>query len=334
MDGTDTSMWGTSTEPQPQQTRGQWLADSRFAMFVHWGLYSELGARWNGKTYYGISEWIMHRAQIPVAEYEAVAARFNPVDFDAREWVRFAKAAGMRHIMITAKHHDGFAMYRSAVSAYNIADATPFHRDPLAELAHACAEEGLRLGFYYSQTADWHEPDGIGNDWSGFPAERDFRGYLHRKAIPQIEELLTNYGPIAGIWFDTPGPITPDESRMLVDLVHRLQPDCLVNSRIGNGLGDYDTLGDQEIPRLPRPGLWETHSPTWRRMRADMSGIRPRPSGPTLSMYVPPRLTTRTRRWATSRGPFQFSSYQAKAQVSLWVSGVSHRPGRGRRGIS
>lgn len=238
--------------------RGAWLAHSRFAMFCHWGLYAELAGRWRGRTYYGISEWIMHRAQIPIAEYEQVARRFNPVDFDAGEWVALAKAAGMRHLMITAKHHDGFAMFRSRVSPYNIVDATPFGRDPMAELSAACAEQGLRFGFYYSQTADWHELDAVGNSWDTPPADRDFQRYLRTKAIPQLEELLTGYGPIAGIWFDTPGSIAPEQSAELVALVHRLQPECLVNSRIGNGLGDYDTLGDQEIPRLPRSGLWET----------------------------------------------------------------------------
>lgn len=279
MDGTSAEMWGATSENAAPGARGAWLRDSRFAMFIHWGLYSELAGEWQGKRYHGIAEWIMNRARIPVAEYEQVAGRFNPTGFDACAWVRLAKAAGMRHLMITAKHHDGFAMFRSAVSPYNIVDATPFRRDPLKELAEACRAEGLRLGFYYSQTADWHEPDGIGNSWDVFPKERDFKRYLRTKAMPQIEELLTHYGPLAGIWFDTPGPITPEESRELVDLVHRLQPDCLVNSRIGNDLGDYDTLGDQEIPRLPRAGLWETpdtHNDTWAYARHDRNWKGPR----------------------------------------------------------
>jgi alpha-L-fucosidase len=157
-------------------------------------------------------------------------------------------------------------MFHSAASPFNIVDATPFGRDPLCELADACKAEGIRLGFYYSQTADWHEPDAIGNNWDAPVAGADFRRYLRDKVMPQIEELMTGYGSVSAVWFDTPGPITADESRLLVDLVHRLQPHCLVNSRIGNGLGDYDTLGDQEIPPLPRPGRWETidtHNDTW-----------------------------------------------------------------------
>ncbi|MBI5834000.1 MAG: alpha-L-fucosidase [Armatimonadetes bacterium] len=264
MDGTSSDMWGGTGSSGTE--KGAWLADSRFAMFIHWGLYSELGARWQGQTHYGISEWIMNRARIGVAEYERIAEQFNPVDFDAGEWVDLAAAAGMRHMMITSKHHDGFAMFASKVHPYNIATATPFGRDPMAELSAACAERGLRFGFYYSQTLDWHEPDGVGNDWDWPGRERDFQSYLRGKAIPQIEELLTGYGPICGIWFDCPGPITEDESREIVAMVRQHQPDCLVNSRIGNNLGDYDSLGDQEIPRLPRAGLWETpdtHNDTW-----------------------------------------------------------------------
>lgn len=265
VDGTSAAMWG-SGGVKTNLTRGAWLKNSRFAMFIHWGLYSELGGEWNGKTYYGIAEWLMNRAKIPVAEYEKTAARFNPTNFNASEWVQLAQDAGMTHMMITAKHHEGFAMFNSVTSPFNIVAATPFKRDPLKELAEACRDKGERLGFYYSQTLDWHERDAVGNDWD-FPADgRDFEHYLRTKALPQIDELLRGYGSVAGIWFDTPGPITPEESKMLVDRVHELQPQCLVNSRIGNSLGDYDTLGDQEIPPLPRPGLWETpdtHNDTW-----------------------------------------------------------------------
>lgn len=258
MDGTSADMWGKSDGAKTNLVRGAWLKDSRFAMFVHWGLYSEIAGKWDGKTYYGIAEWIMRRAQIPVADYEQVATRFNPTNFNATEWVQLAKDTGMRHMMITAKHHDGFAMFKSSVTPYNIVDATPFRRDPMRELSEACRAGGVRLGFYYSQTQDWHERDAVGNDWEFKSGAGDFQKYLDGKAIPQIKELLSNYGPIAGVWFDTPGPITPAQSKDLVDLVHLLQPKALVNSRIGNGLGDYDTMGDQEIPKLPRPGLWET----------------------------------------------------------------------------
>lgn len=278
MDGASAEMWG-SGGVKTNRIRGEWLKDSRFAMFIHWGLYSELGGEWKGKTYYGIAEWLMNRGKIPAAEYAKTAGRFNPTNFNAREWVELAQAAGMRHIMITAKHHEGFAMFDSQASPFNIVAATPFKRDPMKELSDACREKGERLGFYYSQSVDWHEPDAMGNTWDWPEDGRDFQRYLKTKAIPQIEELLRGYGPIAGIWFDTPGPIKPEESKMLVDRVHELQPQCLVNSRIGNNLGDYDTLGDQEIPPLPRPGLWETpdtHNDTWAFAKNDHNWKSPR----------------------------------------------------------
>lgn len=270
-DGDMSSMWGEQSAAGDAASRGDWFSQSRFAMFMHWGLYSEAGGVWDGKTYYGIAEWLMSIAKIPVAEYEKLAARFNPVEFDADEWVGLAKAAGMKYLVITAKHHDGFAMFKSQASAYNIVDATPFGRDPMAELAEACRKQGLRLGFYYSQWQDWHEANAAGNTWD-FPAPGDFDKYLHAKALPQIEELLTNYGPIGLIWFDTPGTITPEASQALLDMVRRLQPDCLVNSRLGNGLGDYVTLGDQEVPLTAPDVMWEsvdTHNDTWAYAHSD-----------------------------------------------------------------
>jgi len=258
-------MWGEASVRREDGGRGEWFAESRFAMFVHWGLYSEAAGRWRGRTYHGISEWLMHVARIPAREYGRLARRFNPTAFRAEEWVGLAKDAGMRTIVVTAKHHDGFAMFKSAASRFNIVDATPFGRDPLKELAEACGKAGLRLGFYYSQFQDWHEADAAGNTWD-FAGPGDFERYLRTKAMPQIEELLTNYGPVALIWFDTPGSISREASAELAAMVHRLQPRCLVNSRIGNGLGDYVTLGDQEIPLTAPEGLWETvdtHNDTW-----------------------------------------------------------------------
>jgi alpha-L-fucosidase len=201
----------------------------------------------------------MNRAKIPVATYEQLAAQFNPVKFNADEWVAVAKSAGAKYIVITSKHHDGFAMYGSKVSKYNIVDATPFHRDPMKELAGACQRGGIRLCFYYSQTQDWHEPDGNGNTWD-WPDEskKDFTRYLDEKVKPQVTELLTNYGPIGLIWFDTPRIITKEQSQELYDLVHKLQPDCLVSGRIGHGLGDYDSAGDNQITVGKVHRDWET----------------------------------------------------------------------------
>ena len=239
--------------------RMKWFRDARFGMFIHWGLYAVPAGEWKGKLIPGLGEWIMNRAKIPVSEYEPLTRQFNPVKFNAEEWVRIAKDAGMKYLVITSKHHDGFAMFDSRVSAYNIAEATPFKRDPLKELAAACQKAGIKFGFYYSQTQDWHERDAVGNDWD-WPdnGKKDFGRYLEQKVKPQVRELLTNYGPIGLIWFDTPRNMTKAQSQMLADLVHSIQPDCLVSGRVGNGVGDYDSAGDNQISVGKVTRDWET----------------------------------------------------------------------------
>jgi alpha-L-fucosidase len=241
-----------------RQRRLEWWRDARFGMFIHWGLYAVPAGEWNGKEVPGAGEWIMNHAKIPIAEYEKLAAKFNPVRFDAEQWVAVAKNAGAKYIVITAKHHDGFAMFGSKVSKYNVVDATPYHHDPMKDLAVACQRQGIRLCFYYSQTQDWHEPDAAGNTWD-FPDEskKDFNRYFHDKVIPQVRELLTGYGPLGLIWFDTPRNMTPQQSTELVQLVHSLQPDCLVNGRVGNDMGDYDSARDNQID-FKTTRDWET----------------------------------------------------------------------------
>jgi alpha-L-fucosidase len=249
-----------------------WFRDARFGMFIHWGLYAILAGEWRGQPIAGIGEWIMLRARIPVFEYERLAEQFNPVSFDADAWAALAAQAGAKYLVITAKHHDGFCMFKSGVSDYSIVAATPFKRDPLAELAAACQRHGVRLCFYYSQTQDWHHPDGFSNDWDYDEAIKDFDGYVQHYVKPHVRELLTNYGPIGLIWFDTPKRMTTDQSRELVDLVHSIQPDCLVNGRIGNGLGDYAESRDNVIPTAELQVDWEvpaTINDTWGYKRTD-----------------------------------------------------------------
>lgn len=235
-------------------------------MFIHWGLYAIPAGQWQGNAIPGIGEWIMLRARIPVREYERLASQFNPTQFDADAWVSLAKNAGQKYLTITAKHHDGFCMFDSQVTDYTIVKATPFGRDPMTELASACQRHGIRLCFYYSQTQDWHHPNGDGNDWDYDEASKDFDGYVEDYVKPQVRELLTNYGPVGLIWFDTPRRMTFEQSSSLVDLVHELQPDCLVNGRIGNGLGDYAETGDNAIPDSNQTMDWEvpaTINDTW-----------------------------------------------------------------------
>jgi alpha-L-fucosidase len=245
----------------------EWFRDAKFGMFIHWGMSSELGGIWDGERYYGITEWLMRRGEVMSADYMRAAAKFNPVDFDAAEWVATAKAAGARYIVITSKHHDGFAMFDSAVSDFDIVDATPFGRDPLKELVDAAHDAGIKIGFYYSQFQDWTEADAGGNEWEFNAEDKVFSRYFEAKAKPQLEELLTNYGPIDIIWFDTPGSMSKEEAIALKAWVKELQPNCLVSDRVGHNLGDYRGYGDGEIPAIPQPGRpWEaifTHNDSW-----------------------------------------------------------------------
>ncbi|MCO8124879.1 alpha-L-fucosidase [Stieleria sp. TO1_6] len=241
--------------------RGQLFDEGNYAMFIHWGLYSLLGNQVDGKTYYGIGEWIMNprMAGIPIPQYKQLAGQFNPVNFDATEIATIAKDAGMKYIVITAKHHDGFAMYDSTACDFNIVDATPWKKDPMKELAVACREAGLGFGFYYSHNQDWTFPGG-GNgpqtDENGNPAT--FDDYFQKKCLPQVKEITTQYGPIELVWFDTPGKMPKHYVEQLVDIVHKNQPRALVSGRAGHGLGDYQTLGDMEVPRHNIDGMWES----------------------------------------------------------------------------
>lgn len=244
----------------------EWFREAKFGMFIHWGPYAQLAGEWNGRRQtQQQSEWIMKYLKIPVKDYRELAHKFNPVKFDAKAWVKMAKATGMKYIVITAKHHDGFAMYHSKVSDYNIFDWTPFKRDPVKELSEACAEEGIKFCIYYSHREDWDHPGGYGNDWDYdndwgevMYGHKDFIKYLEEKAKPQLRELLTNYGPIGLVWFDR-GMYTREQGLEFVKMVHDLQPSCLVNSRVGNiynsfeSIGDYQCANDKGMPMRNDP---------------------------------------------------------------------------------
>jgi alpha-L-fucosidase len=256
-----------SQSPDPAaRERLAWFHEAKYGLFIHWGLYAIPAGEWKGRRIPGIGEWIMNRARIPVREYEQLAKQFNPVRYNADEWVRLAKDAGMKYIVITSKHHDGFALYDSKVSAFDVVDATPFRRDVLKELADACAKHGMRLGFYYSQAQDWHDPNGAGNEWDFGPDDKkDFDKYLRAKAEPQVRELLTGYGPVALIWFDTPRMMTQERGRRFVDILRSMQPKTLIDGRLGIE-GDYVTTGDNVIPAEIQKTAWEvpaTINHTW-----------------------------------------------------------------------
>ncbi len=250
--------------------RMQWFNEAKFGMFIHWGVYSQAGGEWKGTTNH--AEWLQLTAKIPIAAYTELAKQFNPVKFNADEWAQIASDAGMKYMVLTSKHHDGFAMFDSPSNPYNILKVTPFGRDPVKELAAACAKHGLKFCVYYSLGRDWHDPDvptgspgnarfppGSRSNLVDYPDEskKDFAKYFERKVKPQVRELLTQYGPMGIMWFDTPEKITPAQSAELLALIRGLQPDCIVNARIGNKLGDYGTP-EQEIPSGKSTQAWET----------------------------------------------------------------------------
>ncbi|MCU7552541.1 alpha-L-fucosidase [Chitinophagaceae bacterium LB-8] len=255
-------MWkGDARLQSTDSARGKIFRNGRYAMFIHFGYFSHLANKWNGKTYYGIGEWLMNEnmAKISVKDYMANVGDFNPANFNADSIVAVAKDAGMKYIIITSKHHDGFAMFHSKATKFNIVDATPFRRDPMKELALACQKAGLGFGFYYSQYQDWTTPGGGGGpatDENGKAVS--FDEYFYKRCLPEVEQITTEYGPLALVWFDTPGGIGKKYVEKLVEVVHKNQPAAFVSGRVGHGLGDYSTLGDMEVPRKNVPGLWES----------------------------------------------------------------------------
>ncbi|MDR9852202.1 alpha-L-fucosidase [Paenibacillus sp. VCA1] len=287
---------GADTGDEAHERRIAWWREARLGLFIHWGPYAMPAGEWNGEEVEAsYSEHIMLRARIPVRAYEEMAEQFNPTAFDAGRWVRTAKQAGLRYIIFTAKHHDGFAMYDSKISDYSIVRHTPFGRDPLRELAEACREEGLVLGIYYSHAMDWHDPDSQGNTWD-YPGNIGaydeveswihdddkryrFDQYLHRKSLPQVREMLTEYGKVGLMWFDCGGKLTREQGELFLTTVHALQQDCLVNSRVWKSpLGDYANTSDNQLETRTIRRDWEniiTLNDSWGYKKSDSNWKRP-----------------------------------------------------------
>ena len=326
--------------PAQRAERMAWFNNDRFGLFIHWGVYSVPAGEWQGKTNYG--EWFLEETKMPVSQYMQYAKEFNPVRFDARQWVRMAKDAGMKYIVITSKHHDGFGIFRSNLTDWCM-KATPFPRDPLAELAAACRAEGLRLCFYHS-IMDWHHPDWetrrAWNDTA--PASPpDMERYI-RFMKGQLKELITRYGPLGILWFDGEWekPWTVERGRDLYNYVRSLQPDIIINNRIGKGragmdgmdkgaggVGDYGTP-EQEIPETGfGPGVsWEScmtmnnhwgfnkHDQNWKSTQTLVRNLIDCASkGGNYLLNVGP----------TSEGLFPEPSVQRLAEIGRWMK-VNH----------
>jgi len=277
LDGAESNGAKQETKAQDDQ-RMQWWRDARFGMFIHWGLYAIPAGKWDGKAIGGIGEWIMDRANIPVDQYEKLAGQFNPVKYDAAEWVRIAKDAGMKYIVITSKHHDGFCLFDTDATTYDVVDATPYGKDLLRPLADECRKQGLKFCVYYS-IMDWHHPAQQRNNPKRYNPTKIREGRKQEYMAfmkQQLKELLQQYDP-AVLWFDGEWPkwYTAEDAYL-----RKLKPSLIINNRVGTGRqgmggldkGDRKYAGDfgtpeQQIPATGLPGVdWEscmTMNDTW-----------------------------------------------------------------------
>ncbi len=327
------------------QEKTRWFTDARFGMFIHFGLYSLPAGVWEGeimgRNMY--AEWIQKQGNWPQGltdqEYQSLAEQFNPVEFDAKEWVWEAKNAGMKYIVITSKHHDGFALWPSKVSSFNVMDATPFKRDILGELADACEFYDIKLGFYYSHWQDWKHPGGARppvKEFHSVPppkqvSDKEFEGYWQEKCLPQVKELIQNYHP-ALMWFDTwgkPDIITDERLTELIDLVRALDPDCLINSRILMkhpdiaDKVDFISMGDNHFPKNTISMPWETSGTMNRSWGYHQWDYHWEPTGELLKKLV--GNVSRNGNFQLNIGPkgngeFPLASIRRLGEIGAWMA--------------
>jgi alpha-L-fucosidase len=272
-DSPEMAWWRESMKTHDQ--RIDWWREARFGMFVHWGVYSSLGNEYKGRKGGGYAEHIQRVLKIPIPEYRTnVAGIFNPTNFNADEWIRTAKEAGMGYFIITSKHHDGFAMWPTKVNDYNVMEATPWRHDPMADLRAACKKHGVKFGFYYSHAFDWGTENGPGNDWdynnpggdkllggrNWWETTPEFlpkaRQYVDEKSIPQLQELIRTYDPDI-FWFDTPSKLPDSENYRILKAVRAASSRVVINGRIVRGLGDYLSTADKPAEFSPHEEDWE-----------------------------------------------------------------------------
>lgn len=248
--------------PAQRDARMGWWRDAKFGMFIHWGVYAVPAGTYDGKQIPRIGEWIMFHGKIPVEHYKTYAKDFNPVKYDPVAWAALAKEAGMRYMIITAKHHDGFTLFPTAASKWSIMDASPWKKDLIAPLADAARADGLKFGLYYSQAQDWINPGGAkagmkdGDGWDD-AHKGSFDQYIDQIAVPQVREILTRYHPDV-LWWDTPHSMNPERAEKLVKLLP-LSPGIIHNNRLGGGYSGDTETPEQRIPATGIPGRdWET----------------------------------------------------------------------------
>jgi len=322
----------------PAGERMRWFDEGRFGMFIHWGVYAVPAGEWQGKPVVGTGEWIMKKGKIPVADYKGFAKDFTAAKYDPSAWAKLAKEAGMKYVVITAKHHDGFALYDSAVTGWDAADAAGAKRDLLKPLAEAVRAEGLKFGLYYSQAQDWNHPGGAKSGGPGWdPAQDgDYDKYLAGIALPQVKEIVGRYQPSI-LWWDTPTDMTSERVKPFADFM-ATHPEIINNNRLGKGFAGDTKTPEQHIPPRGYPGerfevcmtmndTWgfSKHDRNWKSVRQllrNLSDIASKGGnfllnvGPTAVGEIPPESVERLQAighwmdlngeaiYATQAGPF------------------------------
>ena len=244
---------------QSKPDKMDWWKEAKFGLFIHWGVYSVPAGVYDGKDIEGIGEWIMNRGKIPTARYQAYAKEFNPVKYDPEAWVKMAKDAGMKYLVITSKHHDGFTLFETKASKWNIVEATPYGKDLLKPLAEACHKQGIKLGFYYSQAQDWNNPGGAASGGHWDKAQHgSMDEYIDKVAVPQVKEILSNYGQVDILWWDTPTDMTKERAEKFLPILAKY-PNLITNNRLGGGYNGDTETPEQFVPATGFPGRnWET----------------------------------------------------------------------------
>ncbi|MCX6236154.1 MAG: alpha-L-fucosidase [Bacteroidia bacterium] len=312
-----------NTYAQSKPDKMDWWKEAKFGLFIHWGVYSVPAGVYDGKDIAGIGEWIMNRGKIPTARYQAYAKEFNPIKYNPEAWVKMAKDAGMKYLVITSKHHDGFTLFETKASKWNIVDATPYGKDLLKPLAEACHKNGIRLGFYYSQAQDWNNPGGAasGGHWDK-AQDGSMDEYIDKVAAPQVKEILSNYGQVDILWWDTPTDMNKERAEKFLPVIAKY-PNLITNNRLGGGYNGDTETPEQFVPATGFPGRnWETcmtMNDTWGYKSKDDNWKSPQVIIQTLIDIVSKGGNYLLNVGPTSEGLVPQPSIERLAEVGKWM---------------
>ncbi len=308
---------------QSNPDKMDWWKEAKFGLFIHWGVYSVPAGVYAGKDIAGIGEWIMNRGKIPTTTYQAYAKQFNPIKYNPEAWVKMAKDAGMKYLVITSKHHDGFTLFETKASKWNVVEATPYGRDLLKPLAEACHKYGIKLGFYYSQAQDWNNPGGAasGGHWDK-AQDGSMDDYIDKVAVPQVKEILSNYGQVDILWWDTPTDMTKERAEKFLPILTKY-PNLITNNRLGGGYNGDTETPEQFVPATGFPGRnWETcmtMNDTWGYKSKDNNWKSPKDIIQTLIDIVSKGGNYLLNVGPTSEGLVPQPSIERLGEVGKWM---------------